>query len=293
MEILVPAYRYPTLGTMWATLAAGVPAGGSGVRVDVILNPASGPGTQVDPVYVAAVQGARAAGARILGYVDTGYGSVASDSVLAQVQAYMTMYGIDGVFLDDLDNSPPPSGTLAYAQQITAGIHAMLPGSLVVANPGAAVPESFVAQNAADVLVTYENDLLSATEPYGATPPPAWVSSYPAGRFANIVYNVAGVAAMQTAVSLARTRNVGVIYVTDAAGADSYDVMPSYWAQEFAPARGCPADFDCSGTVTVQDIFDFLSAWFARDPRADFDGSGSITVQDIFDFLGAWFSKCG
>lgn len=54
----------------------------------------------------------------------------------------------------------------------------------------------------------------------------------------------------------------------------------------------CPADFNGSGTVTVQDIFDFLAAWFAGNPAADFDGSGTVTVQDIFSFLSAWFAGC-
>jgi hypothetical protein len=54
----------------------------------------------------------------------------------------------------------------------------------------------------------------------------------------------------------------------------------------------CPADFNCSGTSTVQDIFDFLAAYFAGDPRADFNGSNAITVQDIFDFLAAYFAGC-
>ena len=54
----------------------------------------------------------------------------------------------------------------------------------------------------------------------------------------------------------------------------------------------CRADFDGNGHVAVQDIFDFLSAWFARQPSADFDSSGTDTVQDIFDFLAAWFVGC-
>jgi hypothetical protein len=44
--------------------------------------------------------------------------------------------------------------------------------------------------------------------------------------------------------------------------------------------------------VTVQDIFDFLAAYFAGDTRADFNGAGGITVQDIFDFLAAYFAGC-
>ena len=59
------------------------------------------------------------------------------------------------------------------------------------------------------------------------------------------------------------------------------------------PGSACgAADFDGVGGLTVQDIFAFLSAWFAGDPRADFNHFGGINVQDIFDFLAAWFAGC-
>jgi hypothetical protein len=54
----------------------------------------------------------------------------------------------------------------------------------------------------------------------------------------------------------------------------------------------CAVDFDCSGTLTVQDIFAYLNAWFMGDPRADFDGNPGLAVQDIFAFLNAWFAGC-
>lgn len=54
---------------------------------------------------------------------------------------------------------------------------------------------------------------------------------------------------------------------------------------------GCPADFNGVGGVTVQDIFDFLVAYFAGLPTADFNGVGGVTVQDIFDFLVAYFNS--
>ena len=54
----------------------------------------------------------------------------------------------------------------------------------------------------------------------------------------------------------------------------------------------CPADFNCSGSLTAQDIFDYLNAWFALDPRADVNGSGGLDLQDTFDFLAAWFAGC-
>lgn len=63
----------------------------------------------------------------------------------------------------------------------------------------------------------------------------------------------------------------------------------------------CAANFNHTGGVTVQDLFDFLSAWFAgcttatasgpcQFGSADFNDSRLVSVQDIFDFLGAWFA---
>jgi hypothetical protein len=54
----------------------------------------------------------------------------------------------------------------------------------------------------------------------------------------------------------------------------------------------CAADFNGDGSAAIQDIFDYLNAWFAGDPRTDFNRNGIIEVQDIFDFLDAWFVGC-
>jgi len=54
----------------------------------------------------------------------------------------------------------------------------------------------------------------------------------------------------------------------------------------------CPPDVNGSGELSVQDIFDFLAAYFAGTAAADFNQSGAATVQDIFDFLAAYFAGC-
>lgn len=54
----------------------------------------------------------------------------------------------------------------------------------------------------------------------------------------------------------------------------------------------CAADFNSVGGITVQDIFDFLGAWFAGATSADFNAVGGVTVQDVFDYLAAWFVGC-
>jgi DNA-binding beta-propeller fold protein YncE len=60
----------------------------------------------------------------------------------------------------------------------------------------------------------------------------------------------------------------------------------------FVPEITCPADFNHSGGASVQDIFDFLTAYFSNDPRADVNHSNAVSVQDIFDFLGMYFAGC-
>lgn len=54
----------------------------------------------------------------------------------------------------------------------------------------------------------------------------------------------------------------------------------------------CYADFNTTNGTSVQDIFDYLTAWFASDSQANTDGTGGVTVNDIFTFLAAWFAGC-
>lgn len=75
----------------------------------------------------------------------------------------------------------------------------------------------------------------------------------------------------------------GELLVTDVFGGNLYRIVPHHI---------CPADFNGVGGLSVQDIFDFLSAWFAANPRANFNGLNGVTVQDIFDFLSGWFAGC-
>jgi hypothetical protein len=65
----------------------------------------------------------------------------------------------------------------------------------------------------------------------------------------------------------------------------------SPYVARYTTAPACAPDFDCSGSLSVQDIFSFIAAWFAGDPSADFNGSG-LGVDDVFEFLDAWFHGC-
>ena len=69
------------------------------------------------------------------------------------------------------------------------------------------------------------------------------------------------------------------------------------------PFVPCRCDFNGSGALSIQDLFDFLTAYFGNcngyhDPdvsclaSGDFNNSGGISVQDIFDFLTCYFAGC-
>jgi hypothetical protein len=51
-------------------------------------------------------------------------------------------------------------------------------------------------------------------------------------------------------------------------------------------APTCPCDWNQTGGRTVQDIFAFLSDWFAGS--GDFNQSGASDLQDLFDFLACF-----
>jgi hypothetical protein len=73
-------------------------------------------------------------------------------------------------------------------------------------------------------------------------------------------------------------------------GAHRESFGPGVLNLSFVP-NPCVADFNNSGTLTVQDIFDFLAGWFAGSSAADVNGNG-LSVSDIFAFLTAWFAGC-
>lgn len=75
-------------------------------------------------------------------------------------------------------------------------------------------------------------------------------------------------------------------------GGAAWSAAPACNASGNQTTPCCKADYNQASGISVQDIFDYLAAWFASDPTADTNGDSTIAVQDIFDFLGAWFAGC-
>jgi hypothetical protein len=241
LGLLVPAYFYPSPGGAdWAQLTQAA----SQVPITAIMNPNSGPGTAYDPNYATAVNQLRDAGGQVLGYVPTGYGKVPLKTVETEIKEYHNWYHIDGIFLDEMAapgaTAAQTRAIISYYSKLDSFIHNLQPSWNDVGNPGVNVPASYINQQAADELVTFENNT-----PYSSYQPPAWVKNYPASDSANIVENVPTVAGMQAVVNQAVNNHVGALYVTDATGnpgTNPYGALPSYWSQLVAAVAAVDAN---------------------------------------------------
>ncbi len=54
----------------------------------------------------------------------------------------------------------------------------------------------------------------------------------------------------------------------------------------------CPADFDHSGFVDIEDYTAYVGAFEAGTPDADFDGSGFVDIEDFTGFVFAFEAGC-
>ena len=85
--------------------------------------------------------------------------------------------------------------------------------------------------------------------------------------------------------------NADNVYADPTAGATgSTSPDQAYNVEMVLMPRVLKGDFNRDGTISVQDIFDFLGAWFQGIAGSDWNGDGTTSVQDIFDFLADWFA---
>jgi RHS repeat-associated protein len=233
---LVPAYFYPSPGgSPWDQLTAAAATS----PIMAIMNPDSGPGTAVDPNYVSAVNKLRAAGGKVIGYVDTDYATIPLATVEAEIDSYRAWYNLDGIFIDEMTSAATPDA-LAYYQAIYNYVHAAESSWIVVGNPGTNAAEAYAQYPVADVLVVYEDG-----SGYDTYAPPSWEQNYGASHFANIVYDVTSTATMQAYVNEAESEGTGWLYVTDGPSPNPYAALPSYWSQFLAAEA---ASQDMTGT---------------------------------------------
>ncbi len=208
--LLVPMYVHPAVDpAAWERLA---------LHADrlhaVILNVADGPGTTREPSFAAAARDLRAAGVRLLGYVDTAYGERPAAEVTADAERHREWYGVDGCFLDQ---SASTASHLRHYRRLVRAIRRR--GMETVAlNPGVHPAPGYA--EFADLLVTFEGDWHA----YRTAPAaPNWTAEHPPERFCHLVHGVPP-ALCALAARTARLRGAAVYCAVPGHG-------PNPWSQ--------------------------------------------------------------
>ena len=223
LEIVVPAYFYPSAGSPWNRMNA------AAARVDItaIMNPFNGPGSSPDSKYTAAVDSLRGAGGRVIGYVYSGYTARPLAEVYADIDRYADWYAIDGIFVDEMSNTGS-AGHLDYYESIYNYVKAKSALWEVMGNPGTSTLETYLTRPTADRLMVFEN----VGDAYPNYSPSSWNAGYDAASFVHLVHTEASLDAMEAHLRRAISYHAGAIYVTDDVLANPWDTLPSYWDAE-------------------------------------------------------------
>jgi Spherulation-specific family 4 len=224
-KAFVPAYFDQST---WSQATASRPAPSA-----MILNPSTGigAGTAPDPAYQSVVRRAQAEGTAILGYSSTASGLRPIAQIEADVRNYKNWYEVTGIFLDSVNGV---TSELRYYEQLASYIRRVIPGSTVWLNPGIYPDQRYMSVG--NVVMVFEGTYAQ----YLKDQVPGWAHAFPATRFADTIYGTASSSEADSAISLSRSRNAGYVYVTNLAGPNPYNALPSYWSSEnTAITTGC------------------------------------------------------
>jgi hypothetical protein len=282
LEIVVPAYFYPSAGSDWNDLnaAAGV------VPITAIMNPFNGPGNSLDGNYVTAINAFRAAGGRVIGYVHTSYIDRPLQQVLNDIDRYDDWYNIDGIFVDEMANTGPAE-RLNYYRDIYNHVKSIDPDWEVMGNPGTSTLEEYLTWPTADRLMVFEN----VGSNYPGYTPSSWNYDYDSSHFVHLVHTEPSSANMLSHLALAVQRNAGGIYITDDVLPNPWDRLPIYWTSMVEAVATINADYNRNGVVDAADYVLWRRTVGQSGAGLNADGNGDRTVdQNDFTF---WQQRFG
>jgi hypothetical protein len=217
--MMVPLYTMPN-DSSWAALIQAKTAFPN-VPIVAIVNPQSGPGTNMSSAYLNGITDLQAAGIVVLGYVATGYGTQPITLVEHEVSEYWSWYHVNGTMFDQM---PTASGYQYYYIALNAYVKE-LGMNYTVGNPGLTIAPSYIG--ILDTLIIYENSGLP-----NATAISGLYGGYTKSNFAVISYGVS--AAQQSSALAGISSAVSYVYFTNAIMPNPYHSLPSYLISELA-----------------------------------------------------------
>jgi spherulation-specific family 4 protein len=212
------------------------------VPMIVIINPDGGPGYLADSTIRAEVMDMQAAGIVVIGYVPTGWASGSISSVESEMLTYLSWYGVNGIYLDQMPNwnynSPSgswyyggPDGEFVPAYFATLDQYGKSIGMTeVMANSGADVPTDFIGS--ADTIGTFENGYLPSLSLTAGWNSIAGVGGWHTGyNKSNFMFFSYAVPSLDPMYVLAASDYVGYLYITNGTGSQPYNALSPYLDQ--------------------------------------------------------------
>lgn len=230
-SVIIPAYNYPEAKGRDAYWDRVQEAGGGNIPF-AIINPRSGAGQRPDDAYIQLLQNNIAAGIENIGYISTVYGSRSIKDVKDEVLKYFEFYGesnIHGFFFDE--TGIRTNQQILYMAEIYNYVKSLAPDKLIIANPGAAIPDRLAPY--ADIFVTSE---VSADTYIRNFQQPTSLFENTASNARHIMHIVHSASPEQYSeiIDLSRGRNAGWLFITsDSDGGDNnpYNDLPANFNQ--------------------------------------------------------------
>ncbi len=189
----------------------------------VVLNVADGPGARPDPHCLEAAGRRRNAGVRVLGHLDTRYGTRNFGELISDAHRFVDWYRVDGFLLErcpaDHARLPEVRRTVATLRVIRDAAHIVL-GHGIHPHPGYA--------ELADQLVTFSGPWSD----YRWSQVAEWTTDHSPERFCHFVHGVPR-PHLAEALRIARRQGAATVWITDhtdrGGRIDPWEAMPGYW----------------------------------------------------------------
>ena len=310
IDLLVPAYANPCCDggpNMWSSLISTAGDPSRNYDVHVILNPATGPGTALDPNYlnnagVGPLADFRNAGGITHGYVATTWGNRPINEVKADIDAYVTGHYaefVDGIFFDEMSNDLADVG---YYQELHTYVQSQQAGARTIGNPGTTFTNNPSGQivfdandyiNSLDTIMTFESTADEYANNYTSFP---YLENLDRLKISHVIHTLGTWDA--TLLDTASDRRAGFLYVTDDIFLNMdtdnpYDSLASYWSDVTSDLQAHNATLVLLGDVNLDEVVNFsdISPFIAVlssggfQVQADCDENGKVDFSDISFFI--------